>query len=40
MSEKEVEEHYEQVEDFAEDEPAKIDVVPEIICLLQMLGNK
>ena len=40
MSEKEVEEHYEQVEEFAEDEPVEIHVVPEIICLLQMLGNK
>ena len=39
MSDKEVEEHYEQVEEFAEDEPVEINVVPEIIFLLQMIGN-
>ena len=31
VSEKEVEENDEQVQDFAEDEPAEIYVVPEII---------
>ena len=42
VSEKEMEEHDEQVENFAEDEPAKIYVVPENkqISFFEMLWNK